>query len=119
MWEMSVKSWINHPLSGRDIRAGSVVVHGVAFGGTRPVRRVELSLNGGRSWREAPLVGPDLGPYAWRQFALQVTLQPGSYVLASRATDVAGDTQPEARIENHRAYGNTSWRDHAVTLTVS
>ena len=119
MWEMSVKSWINHPLDSADVRAGSVVVHGVAFGGTRPVRRVELSLDGGRSWREAPLVGPDLGPYAWRQFALQVTLQPGSHVLASRATDVAGNTQPEARIENHRAYGNTSWRDHAVTLTVS
>ena len=118
MWEMRVKSWINHPFGSGDVRAGPVVVHGVAFGGTRPVRRVELSLDGGRSWREAPLVGPDLGPYAWRQFALQVTLRPGSYLLASRATDVAGNTQPEARIENHRAYGNTSWRDHAVALTV-
>ncbi len=119
MWEMSVKSWINHPAGTEDLRAGSVVVHGVAFGGTRAVRRVEISADGGRSWQEARLVGPDLGRYAWRQFALPLTLQAGTHVLASRATDDAGNTQPVERVENHRAYGNTSWRDHAVTVTVS
>ncbi len=119
MWEMSVKSWINHPAGTENLTAGSVVVHGVAFGGTRAVRRVELSVDGGRSWQEAPLVGPDLGRYAWRQFALPVTLQAGTHVLASRATDEAGNTQPAERVDNHRAYGNTSWRDHAVTLTVT
>ena len=119
MWEMSVKSWINHPAGAENFRAGPVVVHGVAFGGTRAVRRVEVSADGGQSWQDAPLVGPDLGRYAWRQFALPMTLEAGTHVLASRATDDAGNTQPVERIENHRAYGNTSWRDHAVTVTGS
>ena len=119
MWEMSVKSWINHPVGDGTLRAGSVVVDGVAFGGTRPVRRVELSTDGGRRWQAAPLVGPDLGRYAWRQFALSVTLGAGTHTLASRATDEAGNTQPADRVENHRGYGNTSWRDHSVTVTVA
>ena len=121
MWEMGVKSWINHPSAeGATVRrAGPVVVHGVAFGGTRAVRRVEVSVNGGRSWEEARLVGPDLGPYAWRPFAVAMTLPAGRHLLASRATDVAGNTQPAERVENQRGYANTSWRDHAVMLTLS
>jgi sulfite oxidase len=116
-WAMGVKSWINHP--GDSVRGGRLVVDGVAFGGTEEVRRVEVSIDGGRSWREAPLVGPNLGRYAWRQFALPVELPPGSHTLMSRATDAAGRTQPEARQENESGYANTSWRDAAVTLTVS
>lgn len=119
MWEMSVKSWINHPAGNVVLSTGSpIIVSGVAFGGTRSVRRVEVSTDGGESWREAPLIGPDLGPYAWRQFALPVTLGAGAHRIASRATDVAGNTQPAERVENHRGYGNTSWRDHAVAVTV-
>ncbi len=120
MWEMRVKSWINHP-GGDDILQANraVIIDGVAFGGTRPVHRVDVSMDGGRSWREAPLFGPDLGPYAWRQFALPVTLEAGTHTIASRATDDAGNTQPAERVENHRGYGNTSWRDHAVTITLT
>lgn len=119
MWEMSVKSWINHPSGDGPLRAGQVIIDGVAFGGTRPVRRVEVSLDGGRGWRDASLIGPDLGRYAWRQFAIPVTLDSGTHTLVSRATDDAGNTQPAERAENERGYGNTSWRDHAVTVTVA
>jgi len=119
MWEMSVKSWINHPSGSGPVPAGRVVVDGVAFGGTRSVRLVEVSADGGGTWREAPLIGPDLGRYGWRQFALPLTLEAGTHRIASRATDEAGNRQPSERVENHRGYGNTSWRDHAVTLTVA
>lgn len=119
MWEMDVKSWINHPGGKGTVQPGQVVIHGVAFAGTRSVRSVELSIDGGRSWLDAPLIGPDLGRYAWRQFALAVTLEAGTHTLASRATDDAGNTQPAERLENHRGYGNTSWRDHSVTVVVA
>ncbi len=114
-----MKSWINHPSGDRPLRAGRVVVDGVAFGGMRGVRRVEISADGGRSWQDAPLIGPDLGPYAWRQFAAPLTLARGTHVLASRAVDEAGNVQPAERVENHRAYGNTSWRDHSVTVDLA
>jgi DMSO/TMAO reductase YedYZ molybdopterin-dependent catalytic subunit len=118
MWEMSVKSWINHPSGDGPLPPGRIVVDGVAFGGMRGVRRVELSVDGGNTWQNAPLIGPDLGPYAWRQFAVPITLQQGSHTLASRAVDDAGNVQPADRAENHRGYANTSWRDHAVTVQV-
>ncbi|WP_137891887.1 sulfite oxidase [Ramlibacter sp. 2FC] len=115
--EMGVKSWINAPEG--ELRAGLVQIHGVAFGGLHAVRRVEVSLDGGRRWQEARFVGPDLGRFAWRQFVLEARLAPGRYQLASRATDMAGHVQPEARLENAGGYNNTSWADHAVQLTVA
>ena len=42
----------------------------------------------------------------------------GQYELASRATNEAGDTQPEDFPPNHRGYGHNGWRDHAVLVTV-
>ncbi len=118
--EMSVKSWINSPLpEDGGQAAGLVQIHGVAFGGMDAVKGVEVSTDGGKSWQAARLVGPDLGKYAWRQFVLQARLPKGTHVLASRATDARGRVQPETRGENQSGYNNTSWADHAVTVTVA
>lgn len=118
MWEMNVKSWIQNPSGDGTVPAGSVQIYGVAFAGTRAVREVEVSIDGGRRWMPARFIGPDLGRYAWRQFVLPLRLAPGDYMVASRATDVMGNTQPELRAENHRGYGHNGWRDHAVALKV-
>ncbi|MGE8317487.1 MAG: sulfite oxidase [Comamonas sp.] len=117
--EMSVKSWINSPLPEDGAAAGTVQIHGVAFGGMNAIKGVEVSIDGGKTWRPARLVGPDMGKYAWRQFALQATLPKGTHVLASRATDAQGNVQPETRGENQSGYNNTSWADHAVTVTIA
>ncbi|AZG10720.1 sulfite oxidase [Pigmentiphaga sp. H8] len=118
--EMSVKSWINSPVPEDGTQAaGTVQIHGVAFGGLNGIKGVEVSLDGGKTWRAARLVGPDMGKYAWRQFVLQATLPKGKHVLASRATDDRGNVQPETRGENQSGYNNTSWADHAVTITVA
>lgn len=118
--EMSVKSWINSPLPEDGTQAfGTVQIQGVAFGGMHAIKGVEVSIDGGKTWKAARLVGPDMGQYAWRQFVLQAQLPKGSHVLASRATDVRGNVQPEARLENQGGYNNTSWADHAVTVTVA
>jgi sulfite dehydrogenase (cytochrome) subunit SorA apoprotein (EC 1.8.2.1) len=50
---------------------------------------------------------------------LPVRLGAGTYVLASRATDMAGNVQPQQREENVGGYNNASWSDHAVTVTVA
>jgi DMSO/TMAO reductase YedYZ molybdopterin-dependent catalytic subunit len=120
MWEMNVKSWINHPSGdGGPVRAGMVQINGVAFGGVNGLRLVEVSVDGGKTWNEARFVGPDLGRYAWRQFVYPVRLKSGSYTLVSRAVDEDGNEQPVERVENHRAYGHNGWRDHGVKITVS
>ena len=119
--EMSVKSWINSPLpeNGTLAAGGMVQITGVAFGGLHAVKGVEVSTDGGKTWQPARFVGPDMGKYAWRQFVLQTRLPKGSHVLASRATDMQGNVQPETRGENQSGYNNTSWADHAVKVTVA
>lgn len=120
VWETELKSWIDFPTAeSAQLGSGTVLVHGVAFGGGgRPLKRVDVSVDGGRSWVEAKLTGPDLGPFAWRQFVLPVQLGPGTHTLASRATDVLGNQQPERCIANLHGYNNTSWADHAVQVAV-
>ncbi|MGH8805144.1 MAG: sulfite oxidase [Polaromonas sp.] len=118
--EMTVKSWINSPSPDNgQLKTGMAQIHGVAFGGLHAVKGVEVSLDGGKTWQNARFIGPDLGKYAWRQFVLQARLPAGSYVMASRATDAAGNVQPETRAENQSGYNNTSWADHAVKVTVA
>jgi mono/diheme cytochrome c family protein len=97
--------------------AGKFRVTGVAFGGTKPVAKVEVSTDGKR-WQKARFVGPDLGRYAWRVFELVLEREPGPVKLYSRATNIDGDVQPELRNENERGYGNNSWRDMGVTVQV-
>jgi sulfite dehydrogenase len=118
MWEMNLKSFVTHPASGA-LRAGPAQVHGVAFSGGSPVSAVEVSLDGGKTWRAARFFGPDMGRYAWRQFVLPVTLAAGSYDITSRAIAADGEVQPELRVENERAYAHNGWRDHAVKVTAS
>lgn len=118
--DMSVKSWINSPSAdGGPVKVGKVQIHGVAFGGLNAVAKVEVSMDGGKSWNLARFVGPDLGKYAWRQFVFIANMPAGEFTLASRATDTAGSVQPEQRLENTGGYNNTSWADHAVKVMVA
>ena len=116
MYKMSVKSWITGPLL--DAATGKVQIHGVAMGGVSGLEKIEISTDGGQNWAEAQFLGPDLGPYAWRPFALITNLSEGTHMLASRATNLAGDSQPEIFPPNERGYGNNGWRAHAVDVTV-
>jgi sulfite dehydrogenase len=119
MWEMNLKSFVTHPAGSGALRAGLTQVHGVAFSGGSPVSAVEVSIDGGKTWRAARFFGPDLGRHAWRQFVLPVVLAAGSYELTSRAIAEDGEVQPEFRVENERGYAHNGWRDHAVKVTVA
>ena len=115
-WEMPVKSWVTRPTDETGtVKAGNVQIVGVAMGGTKKVRSVKVSIDGGQSWKKAKFVGPDLGKYAWRQFVFEANLAPGSYNLASKAS-AGGKTQPELRYENRRGYAHNGWKDHSVNI---
>ena len=117
MWEMNVKSWVTSPLESG--QSGRNMIYGVAFGGTVPLEKVDVSVDGGKTWKQARFLGPDLGPYAWRPFVLAADLAAGEHRIVSRATDVQGNTQPEGRTENERGYGHNGWSDHGVTVAIS
>lgn len=115
MWAMKAKSWLINPPA---MREGTQILRGVAFGGEHKITKVEVSINGGETWREAQFVGPDLGRFAWRLFTLKVSLPRGEHTLVSRAYDETGEVQLEQRPENERGYGHTGWRNHALKVQI-
>jgi DMSO/TMAO reductase YedYZ molybdopterin-dependent catalytic subunit len=117
-WEHNVKSFITSPGHEAEVEAGPVRIVGVAYSGDT-VERVEVSTDDGQSWQRAEFYGADLGRFAWRRFTYVFEAEPGSYTIASRATDAAGNTQPERRLENEAGYIHNGWRDPAVTVTVT
>jgi hypothetical protein len=46
-----------------DSESGRVQIHGVAFGGTNPVAKVEVSTDGGRTWK--PIEGPGFHTFSF------------------------------------------------------
>ena len=91
---MIPRSFITNMADGARVVAHSpFYVRGLAMGGASAVARVDLSMDGGRSWRAAPL-GPDEGKYSFRLWEATIpALAPGSYRLAVRCTNAAGQTQ--------------------------
>jgi sulfite oxidase len=98
------------PGDGATVAAGPVEVLGYAFaGGERHVARVDVSLDGGTTWRQAELL-EDLGRWAWRQWRITVDLDPGEHEILVRAWDSSAATQPEdeAALWNPKGYVNNA-----------
>ena len=119
MWRMNVKSWVNGPgADDEPVLRGKVQFYGVALSGERTIEKVEVTLDGGKTWGDARFTGPDLGPSAWRAFTFEAELDVGQHTVATRATDSEGDVQPERRVENERGYSANGWTEHALAVRV-
>lgn len=92
--EMRLKAQIAHPEGGETIRKGANCrVKGAAWGGNAEVAKVELTTDGGKSWREARLQG-EASKNVWRLWELDwEPMVPGKHVLMARATDSRGNVQ--------------------------
>jgi len=115
--ESPVNSVICAPGEGETLAAGPVAVRGWAMvGGGREVARVELSLDGGRTWTLASLdSGGDR--WTWRQWDATFDLPAGRHEIVCRAWDSAAQTQPEhpAQVWNFKGYANNAWHRLSVT----
>lgn len=80
----------------RFLKPSTQVVEGRAWSGRSAVIRVEFSRDGGASWSDAALGDPP-SPYAWRRWTFNWdATEPGEYELCVRATDAAGNVQPDS-----------------------
>jgi sulfite oxidase len=113
---MHTKSVIAAPLANQRVAAGRLTVRGQAWTGGGDVRAVDVSVDGGRTWSPARLVGSAL-PGAWRTWEAEVTVQPGTALILARATDSTGAAQPMHAAPNPGGYGNNSI--HAVPIHVA
>ena len=100
--ELVVKSALALPRPAQ-LAPGSHVVHGFAHAPAGPVSAVEWSPDGGTTWMEAEIVDPIL-PLAWQRFEFEWDATPGAHTLATRATDAAGNTQPDEPLMNEKGY---------------
>jgi DMSO/TMAO reductase YedYZ molybdopterin-dependent catalytic subunit len=82
-------------------------LRGRAWSGRGLIEGVEVSLDGGETWRDADLAA-DLAArwVAWRLKA--VLPRTGRFELSSRATDAAGNTQPDAEVWNVGGFANNA-----------
>ena len=72
---------------------GDVSIAGIAFAGARGIKKVEVSLDQGKTWMDATLETP-AGPITWVRWVVRWTpTGPGSATLWARATDGRGDVQ--------------------------
>lgn len=96
--DMPINSVISSPLSGDTVKAdheGTIIVQGYAVpqGPGGPVVKVEVSLDEGKTWRDAELDG-ERGKWTWALWQVRVpTLRGEKYHILSRATDKAGNFQ--------------------------
>ncbi len=105
---MRVRARITHPSAGATVSAGTQIVRGKAWSGRGPVTQVEVSLTGEGEWLPAELEPPQ-GPYQWQNWSFEWSATGrGRQSLRARATDAAGDTQPEVPPWNRLGYGNNA-----------
>jgi len=105
---MRVRARITDPLPGATIERGQYTVHGKAWSGTGPVTRVEVSLTGEGDWHRADLESPR-GPYEWQDWSFTWdATDVGRHTLRARATDAAGNIQPDVPPWNRLGYGNNA-----------
>jgi DMSO/TMAO reductase YedYZ molybdopterin-dependent catalytic subunit len=79
------------------------------------IRRVDVSVDGGRSWRRARLTGPGSG---WQRWHLDWTpAAAGAYELRARATDERGNRQPDVAPFNSLGYLFGGVVRHPVTVS--
>ena len=112
---MRVKSIITSPVDGATIGCGTMEVAGWAWSGNGRIVRVEIALDGG-GWRDAELREPH-SDHAWVRWIFRCEPdQPGRHVLRSRATDAAGNSQPDTISWNRLGYGNNAVRPVVFSL---
>jgi DMSO/TMAO reductase YedYZ molybdopterin-dependent catalytic subunit len=114
--ELQVKAEIARPARGETVPANSSVrICGAAWAAGNEIVRVEVSTDGGSTWKEATLLS-EAKPNAWRFWEFNWTAPgvPGKQTLVARATDSLGQTQPVHRDPDRGTY----MINHLLPITV-
>jgi len=108
------KSVVTTPSGGQVLLAtGFYSISGLAWSGRGKVKRVDVSVDGGRNWRAARLEGPVMAKCLTR-FNLDWVWDGKPALVQSRATDDTGYTQP-SRSQLRAARGSRSiYHNNAV-----
>jgi len=87
------------PRQGAAVRS-PLTAAGLAYAGNRGISAVEVSSDDGQTWQRA-MLELAASPFAWRRWAIDLTLPPGDTALVVRAFDSQGETQDATRRAPH------------------
>jgi sulfite oxidase len=108
---------ILQPEDGALVAGEAVGVAGYAYAGDdRTVVRVDVSVDGGRTWTQTCLE-PAPSAWAWQHWHARLELPAGEHTIVARAWDSTGATQPEdpSHVWNPKGYINNSWARIRIT----
>lgn len=93
--ELGCKSIILYPIDeDSPLPKGKHVIKGYAWSGAGAVKKMEVSLDGGKTWVPARL--EDHGDrWLWRRWSYVWDAEPGKYSIMARATDEKDRMQPQ------------------------
>ena len=91
---MVPRSFVTNFRGGDSVKAGlRTEFRGIAFGGDSGVKAVEVSMDGGSTWKLAEL-GADEGKYSYRRWSVMIAPAAGDFALMVRCTNSDGTMQP-------------------------
>ncbi|GAB7046788.1 sulfite oxidase [Catenuloplanes indicus] len=101
---------------GASLPLARTTLTGRSWSANGPIRHVDVSTDGGTSWRRAHSTGPNL-PSAWQRWRIDWTpAAAGAHTLIARATDVTGASQPATVPHNALGYLFGAQVRHPVTV---
>lgn len=113
-----IKSIITQPLNDEQVSVGRIPIRGAAYAGEDGIKHVEVSIDNGKTWNPATLIGLE-EPYAWRHWEyLWETKEKGVATILSRAISTSGERQPNSATWNVLGYCNNGIQEHGVTIKV-
>lgn len=92
---VKTKTWISDPQTGDTLSADQPkLIRGFAFAGTRGIRHVKVTTDGGQHWHHATLE-PAQSPFSWVFWSYRWEPRSvGDHHIKARATDGTGTIQP-------------------------
>lgn len=113
---MQPPGFTDFPARQRFVDAGEVELSGRAWSGSGHIARVEVSTDGGETWAEAALGPEPPSSSSWRAWSFPWAARPGEHELLVRATDDAGNTQPDDPPWNYAGFMNNMPQRIPVTV---
>ena len=99
----------------RHLDAGPCRLEGRAWSGWAPIERVEVSVDDGETWEDAEL-GSAPSEFAWRAWTFDWDAIAGEHVLCCRASDGAGNSQPDGPPWNFDGFCNNAVQQVQVVV---
>ncbi len=103
---INVSSLIQQPIDYQILDKGTHNIDGIAWTGEGKIIKVEVSVDGGKTWQNAELNNENTYPYSWISWTYKWNVgEKGKYTIMSKAYDSYGRIQPYQAEWNRKGYG--------------